>query len=169
MFDDRIEVMSPGRLLPPITVEAMQRGTVESRLRNPAIVEVFDRLGSYIEKLGSGIRRMIDSMKGHGLKPPQFELKGDLLKVTLKGPGEHFMELARKAEETESIPGLSERQREAIRYLQEAQEITTKEYGKLTRVSDRTALRDLRDLVDRGLLQEFGKRRGKYYALLKKE
>jgi ATP-dependent DNA helicase RecG len=169
MFDDRIEVMSPGRLLPPITVEAMHKGEVESRLRNPAIVEVFDRLGGYIEKLGTGVRRMIDAMKGHGMELPQFELKGDLLKVTLRGPGEHFMELVKKVEEIESTPGLSERQRQAIRYLQETQRMTTKEYSKLTGVSNRTALRDLRDLVDRGILQEFGKRRGKYYALLKED
>ena len=79
------------------------------------------------------------------------------------------MELAKKSRRDRIIPGLSERQRQAIRYLQETQKITTKEYSKLTRVSDRTALRDLRDLVDRGILQEFGKRRGKYHALLKKE
>jgi len=32
-------------------------------LRNPIIVEVFDGLGGYIEKLGTGIRRMIEAMK----------------------------------------------------------------------------------------------------------
>ena len=169
MFDDRIEVMSPGRLLPPITVAAMQKGDVESRLRNPAIVEVFDKLGGYIEKLGSGIRRMIDAMKDHGIEPPQFELKGDLLKVTLRGPGERFMELAKRAEEIESIPDLSERQRQAIRHLHEAGKITTREYSKLAGVSSRTALRDLKDLVNRDILQEFGKRRGKYYTLVDKE
>ena len=79
MFDDRIEIMSPGQLLPDITVEAMQKGAVESRLRNPVIVEVFDRVGGYIEKLGTGIRRMIDAMKQHGLASPKFELKGNVV------------------------------------------------------------------------------------------
>jgi predicted HTH transcriptional regulator len=45
----------------------MQKEKVESRLRNPIIVEVFDGLGGYIEKPGTGIRRMIKAMKKHGL------------------------------------------------------------------------------------------------------
>jgi len=79
MFDDRIEIISPGKLLPPITLETLQNGNAVSRLRNTAIVEVFDRLGGYIEKIGTGVRRMIDGMKEHGLKPPQFELDYDVL------------------------------------------------------------------------------------------
>ena len=141
--------MSPGRLLPPITVEAMHKGEVESRLRNPAIVEVFDRFGGYIEKLGTGVRRMIDAMKEHGLELPQFELKGDLLKVTLWGSGERFMELAENA-----VQGLSKRQSEAIKYLQAHQSLTRKEYCELTGISPRTAHRDLAGLVERGLLIE---------------
>ena len=166
MFDDRIEVLSPGRLLPPITIKAMQNGEVESRLRNPIIVEVFDRLGGYIEKLGTGIRRMIDAMKEHNLEPPHFELRGDLLKVTLPGPGEKFMELVQKA--AESVNELNERQLEALQYLQKHQALTRKEYCELTGVSPRTAHRDLTDLVERGLLKSLGKGRGSRYTLAKK-
>ena len=166
MFDDRIEVMSPGRLLPPITVRAMQKGEVESRLRNTAIVEVFDRLGGYIEKLGSGIRRMIDAMKEHGLEPPLFELKGDLLKVTLRGPGERFMELAEKAARSRYIQGLNERQLKAMEYLQTRQRLTRKGYCELTGISSRTAYRDLTDLVERGLLRSVGKGRSTHYILI---
>lgn len=165
MFDDRIEVMSPGRLLPPITVEAMQNGEVESRLRNPAIVEVFDRLGGYIEKLGSGIRRMIDAMKEHGLEPPQFELRGDLLKVALRGPGERFMELAQK-----SIPEwmreLSERQIEAIHYIQEKGRITNREYRELCGIGWDTAHRDLLELMQKGIIKREGKGRGTHYRMI---
>lgn len=160
MFDDRIEVLSPGRLLPPITIEAMQKGEVESRLRNPVIVEVFDRLGGYIEKLGTGIRRMIDAMKEHGLLAPQFELKGDTLKVTLQGPGEKFM-----VEETvpEWAKGLNERQIKAIKYVQKHGIITNKEYRKLNDVSHKTAHQDLIDLCQRSILKVEGKGRATKY------
>jgi ATP-dependent DNA helicase RecG len=168
MFDDRIEVMSPGRLLPPITVKAMQKGEVESRLRNSAIVEVFDRLGGYIEKLGSGIRRMINAMREHGLEPPLFELNGDLLKVTLRGPGERFMELAEEAARSRHIQGLNDRQLKAIEYVRIHQKLTRKGYCQLTGISARTAHRDLTDLVERGLLRNIGKGRGTHYILAKK-
>ncbi|MBI3336419.1 putative DNA binding domain-containing protein [Candidatus Peregrinibacteria bacterium] len=161
MFDDRIEVMSPGRLLPPITIEAMQKGEVESRLRNPVIVEVLDRLGGYIEKLGTGIRRMIDAMKEHDLEPPRFELQGDLLKVILRGPFERFM-----AQETmpEWAKGLNERQTKAIDYAQAHGKIANKEYRTLNHVSHKTAHQDLTDLCKRGILKVEGKGKATQYV-----
>jgi len=169
MFDDRIEVINPGRLLPSVTIELMQKGEAKSKLRNPVIVEVFDNLGGYIEKMGTGIRRMIDAMKEHGLEPPEFKLDSDVLKVTLRGPGERFMEITEEIIPEDKLKGLNERQIRAISYFRDAPKITTKEYGELTKVADRTALRDLKDLVDRGILQEFGKRRSKYYTLMRKD
>ncbi len=127
---------------------------------------MFDRLGGYIEKLGSGIRRMIDAMKEHGLEPPLFELKGDLLKVTLRGPGERFMELAEKAARSRYIQGLNERQLKAMEYLQTRQRLTRKGYCELTGISSRTAHRDLTDLVERGILRSVGKGRGAHYILI---
>ena len=80
-----------------------------------------------------------------------------------------FMESAKKAEEIESIPGLNERQKQAIRYLREAQRISPKEYIELTGASESTAFRDLRDLVDRGILWGFGKTRDRHYRLVDRE
>jgi ATP-dependent DNA helicase RecG len=51
-YDDRIEVESPGILLPGMTVEEMKRGV--SQIRNPVIARVFREL-NLIEQWGSGI------------------------------------------------------------------------------------------------------------------
>jgi len=168
MFDDRIEVISPGRLLPSVTIEVMQKGEAESKLRNPVIVEVFDKLGGYIEKMGTGIRRMIDRMREHGLESPQFKFDGGVLKVTLWGPGERFMELTEEAQKAKFAQILNVRQLKAIEYLQAHQTLTRKEYCELTNISPRTAHRDLIDLVERGLLSGTGKGRGSKYVLTKK-
>ena len=166
LLDDRIEVMSPGRLLPGITAEAMNQGHVESKLRNPIIVEVFDRLGGYIEKLGTGIRRMIHAMEGHGLGRPEFDLTGDVLKVTLPGPGEQFMVLVAQAAQTERTSGLNERQRQALEYLQTHATLSRRQYCDLTGISVRTAQRDLNGLVQLGLLRIVGKGRSIRYGLV---
>ena len=93
MFDDRIEVYSPGTLPPGVSLEKMQRLEPQSVLRNPIIVGVFRDLGSrYIERLGTGIRRMALVMEGHGLSRPRFEEMGSEFRVTLMGPGERFMQ-----------------------------------------------------------------------------
>lgn len=53
----------------------------------------------YIERLGTGIRRMAVAMQDHhGLHRPRFEEVGSEFRVTLIGPGERFME------ETKELP-----------------------------------------------------------------
>jgi len=121
-------------------------------------------LGSrYIERLGTGIRRMALAMEGHGLPRPRFEEVGSEFRVTLMGPGERFMA------EPEELPawakGLNERQVEAVLYAGEHERITAGQYQALVGVSDVTAYRDLKDLCDKGLLIRHGKGRGTYYIL----
>jgi ATP-dependent DNA helicase RecG len=161
VFDDRIEVHSPGTLLSEITLEEIRQLKSRSVLRNRTIVEVFCDLGGFIEKLGTGIRRMTAAMEQHGLPWPQFEeLSGEFV-VTLIGPGEKFMQEAPPA----WMQGLNERQIKAMEYIARQGRVTNKEYRELFAVSDTTALDDLTDLVARGLLVTIGSRRGRFYRL----
>jgi len=164
MFDDRIEVYSPGPLPPGVSLEKMRRLEPQSVLRNPIIVGVFRDLGSrYIERLGTGIRRMALAMEEHGLPRPQFEEVGSEFWVRLMGPGERFMEevTARPA----WAEGLNERQVEAVLYAGEHGRITNREYQALFEVSYDTAHRDLRQLLEKGLIERRGRGRGTYYVL----
>ena len=164
IFDDRIEVHSPGGLLPDITIEQIRQLKSRSVLRNRIIVEVFRDLGGFIEKLGTGIRRMTAAMEQRGLTKPQFEeLSGEFV-LTLFGPGEMFMQ-----EVQEEIPdwmkGLNERQIKVMGIIAKQEKITNKEYREQFAVSDSTALNDLNDLVKNGLLITIGSRRGRFYKL----
>ncbi|MCK4488183.1 MAG: putative DNA binding domain-containing protein [Desulfobacterales bacterium] len=164
MFDDRIEVYSPGTLPPGVSLEKMRRLEPQSVLRNPVIVGVFRDLGSrYIERLGTGIRRMALTMEGHGLSRPRFEEVGSEFRVTLMGPGERFM--AETAKFPAWTKGLNERQVEAVLYVGEHRWISRREYAELLVVSSRTAARDLSDLVERGILVLRGAGRGAHYVL----
>ncbi|MDD5030869.1 MAG: ATP-binding protein [Rhodoferax sp.] len=60
-FDDRIEVESPGILLPGMTIEDMRQGV--SKIRNHVIARVFREL-NLIEQWGSAAHR------SGGLHPP---------------------------------------------------------------------------------------------------
>ena len=60
---------------------------------------------------------------------------------------------------------LSERQKKAISYIKRNGKITNKEYRELFEVTDRTALRDLKQLVEVGLLQKQGHRRNSHYII----
>lgn len=66
-FDDRIEIESPGMLLPGMTVEDMKSGV--SRIRNPVIARVFREL-HLIEQWGSGVRRIFAEAAEQSLPEP---------------------------------------------------------------------------------------------------
>jgi ATP-dependent DNA helicase RecG len=67
MYDDQIEVYSPGGLPAGLSEEEYQNGFV-SNLRNPIIANVFFRLG-IIEKFGTGIMRIKESYRGINHQP----------------------------------------------------------------------------------------------------
>lgn len=79
-FDDRIEIESPGILLPGMTVEDMRQGV--SKIRNHVITRVFREL-NLIEQWGSGVRRIFREADELGLPEPQFVEVGMRLRVVV--------------------------------------------------------------------------------------
>ena len=75
LFDDRLEVTSPGMLLNNVTISKMLEGY--SKPRNPAIARAFAYM-KIIEKWGTGIPRLFESCKEYGLpKPELIDFDGD--------------------------------------------------------------------------------------------
>src|SRR6266700_6719713 len=75
-YPDRVEIHSPGLLLPGITVEQMERGEVQSKLRNPVLAGLLRDIPGYMGRIGSGIRFMLDETKRLGLPAPLFRQAG---------------------------------------------------------------------------------------------
>ncbi|MCI7098436.1 MAG: putative DNA binding domain-containing protein [Lachnospiraceae bacterium] len=80
MFDDRIEVVSPGGLPSGITEDEYLSGKI-SVLRNRNLANVFYRLG-FVEIFGTGIIR-IKQLYEEGLKKPDFEVSENTIKIVL--------------------------------------------------------------------------------------
>ena len=75
LYDDRLEVTSPGMLLNGVTIEKIREGY--SKARNRAIANAFSYM-KIIEEWGSGIPRMIEEFKEYGLREPELiDLDGD--------------------------------------------------------------------------------------------
>lgn len=72
VFDDRVEINSPGGPPSPLTLDLLG---VENRshLRNPQIARIFF-LSGYIEGVGAGIQRMQRLLIEAGLHTPEFRL-----------------------------------------------------------------------------------------------
>lgn len=80
MFDDRIEIISPGGLPSGITEEEYLSGKL-SVLRNRNLANVFYRLG-FVEIFGTGITR-IKQLYAEGLMKPEFEVSENAIKIVL--------------------------------------------------------------------------------------
>lgn len=96
VYDDRVEVSSPGMLYGGIDIETAKNG--KSSCRNAAIAEAFHYM-HIIEGWGTGIPRIISKCKEYELKEPRFEEFGNGFKVTI------FRKLSDSEIETSAIEG----------------------------------------------------------------
>jgi predicted HTH transcriptional regulator len=115
----------------------------------------------YIEKAGTGTTDMIADCRDAGLPEPDFEQRGPHFVVTV------WRDWLTAAVMDEL--GLNERQRKVVDYVKRHGRITNSEHQTLIGVTRKTATRDLSELVDRGVLELIGAKRGAHYVLRKKE
>lgn len=140
VYDDRVEIESPGLLAFGLTMDDIQNGV--SKLRNRVIGRVFKELG-LIEQWGSGIRRMIDTCCEQGLTAPEFEELGTHFRVTFRlrsmtGPAVDLIDSR------------------IIATIGVSNGLTTKQVAGIASLSPRSARTRLKALVAKGLIVEIG-------------
>ena len=69
IYDNRLEITSPGGLMPGVTLERMKEGY--SKIRNRALAHAFSYM-NLIEAWGSGIPKLMKAMEDYGLPEPEF-------------------------------------------------------------------------------------------------
>ncbi len=153
IFDDRLEIWSPGQLVKGITVEKL-KGKHESVPRNKPIANAFFMV-KFVEQWGTGTNKMIRECSDYGLPDPDFEETGT-----------SFIVVFRKYKLTEEIlRELNERQRKAIEYIKERNKITSKEYCLIAKVVKDTAHRDIMDLLRKKIIKKEGRGKTVFYVL----
>lgn len=155
IFDDRIEFWNPGRLPEGWTIETLKQKH-ESKPWNPLIARAFFCI-KYIEEVGTGTNKIIRWCVKWGLPEPDFEFTGTSLIVTLRK--------SKLTEEYLKKLDLNERQKKAIQFLRTHSWISNKEYRDLNTIGKVIAVRELRQMVDKGILKTVGKGRAVRYEL----
>jgi ATP-dependent DNA helicase RecG len=156
IYDDRLEVWTPGGLPQGVTPEMLRREHA-SVPRNPRIAGALFLTG-YIEQWGSGTLRAIESCRQAGIGGPEFEEEGGMFVARMR--------MARRFAEAALITlGMNARQIRAIAYVEEGGEITNAAYCEVNGVSRQTATNELRAMVDAGVLGVAGKGRARRYVL----
>lgn len=80
VYDDRLEVTSPGGLYNGLTYEEIMSG--HSKIRNKGIANIFSQMG-LVEAWGSGINRIFNVAKEYGLPKPEFMEFDNMFRVEL--------------------------------------------------------------------------------------
>ncbi len=80
IYDDRLEVTSPGGLYNGMTYEEVMNG--HSKIRNKGIANIFSQMG-LVEAWGSGIKRILNAAEEYGLPKPRFQEFDNMFRVEL--------------------------------------------------------------------------------------
>ncbi|MDP2974171.1 MAG: hypothetical protein Q8N60_03910, partial [Candidatus Diapherotrites archaeon] len=80
------------------------------------------------------------------------------------GPGDKILELVRPSNETDLRElGLNERQIRALNHFQKSKQFSSIDYQKVLGAIERTAERDLKELIEKGLVSKKGVGKGTQY------
>jgi len=158
MFDSKVEIISPGEVLRPLTIEELEGNEYTPVTRNNVLAKVFGDLGM-MDKRGTGFLRIREALEKWELPKPEIEEKLGRFIIRFRNP------YVRKIPDIDALD-LNERQKEALKYIEEHRSISNEEYRNLFNIVDRTALRDLDELIKKNLIKRIRKRRGARYVFV---
>lgn len=177
IFDDRMEIQSPGSLPNIVTPENM-RYTRYSR--NPSIAKVFMAF-DWVRELNEGVDKIYEEMEKAGLPDPEYQIRDDGYYVKLilrnnleeriprlrngvahgismngKDAGQFLQHGIQVPLDLETLASLSQNEIAAMRLAAEKGRVTTKELAANRDITARTASAVLKALSNRGLLTWHG-------------
>ena len=160
MFANRLEVQSPGGLFGNVNVDNLED---EHSTRNSRLMRMMEDL-HLVENRGSGVKAILQALREANLEPPRFNDRRSSFQVIF-----HNHTLL----DTEAINwlnqyahfDLNDRQRLALVYLRQQEQISNADYRRLNHVDGMQAGQELRAMVQQGLIEPHGVSRWTYYTL----
>ena len=177
IYDDRLEITSPGKLPMGQTIERMKEGY--SKIRNEALAYAFSYM-NLIEHWGSGIPRIIGKVKAAGLREPEF-IGGDVdLRINIYRNQSAANSTTNNAngdvngtgmpDSADKVPNSADKmpdntqERRIFKYVLEHGSITTAQAAEVLKVKDRRARTILMDMVEKAYLRKEGAARSTIYV-----
>jgi ATP-dependent DNA helicase RecG len=158
IFDDYLWMYNPGKLPKPLKIEDLKKPH-SSHPRNQLIASTFHRAG-LIEEWGSGIQRMINALDDENLPEPEFEEQGSGFVTKIFGH-----DMAGDKPDSDILKSLNDRQHTAIDLAKNGEIQASDMQEEFPDVSRKTITRDLKELVNKGLLKQEGTKKSTRYIL----
>lgn len=159
LFDDRLEVTSPGMLDSEITIEKMKTGL--SKIRNKGIAAAFSYM-NVVEAWGSGIPKMFREAKEYGLREPALIDMGSDFRINLYRKAANVDAngvINPKDSSNNATNSLTEDEKKVIEAIRTKSDATQKEMQAMTGITLGTIKRILPRLQAKGLIERIGNRR----------
>lgn len=165
IFDDRMEIYSPGGMPDGTLIQERNIKGVPSIRRNPVLADIFARLG-YMERSGSGLSKIREAYEFSANysqdKAPVFYSDRSQFLVTL--PNLNYEQLqengtpsdkvADVADRVADIADISERQKQILSLMEIGIEYSSNDIADMIGLKGAMTRRLLNDLVDKGLLNK---------------
>lgn len=165
IYEDRIEFVSIGGLLPGLELDDLMMGV--SVCRNPHLANVFYRL-QLIEAYGTGMKKIMGAYADIPVQP-KIATTNNAFKIILPNVNA-TPKTVKSPEEIKNAAAsvLDSNEEKILQFLMEHPMITRKEAQALLEVSQSTAGRILKAMVDSGRIKQLGGSRTTRYELSKK-
>ncbi|MCJ1750068.1 putative DNA binding domain-containing protein [Mammaliicoccus sciuri] len=153
MFDDRLEILSPGKLPSMVNLENLKYTRFS---RNPRIARLMADFG-YVKELNEGVKRIYDEMNDYFLKEPEYSEPANK-SVKLKLENNIGTRRTRKNDKIsnhiteEVMDNLTEDQIKIIQFLYPSNKINIKKANSVLGKKDAYSRKILTGLVSQGLL-----------------
>lgn len=163
MFDDRLEITSPGGMMDGTRVQDQDLRNVISKRRNPVIADIFNRLG-YMERQGSGFGKILDgyeeSRNFKDKKEPVFYSNDSVFKVTMPNlnyPYPDYLNVSESMDipqrQKEDSLNLTEREKETLQKMEFGVEYSAKEVRTFLGLKPTRTREILNSLIDKGFVR----------------
>ena len=160
VFNDRIEIESPGRLYSGIQVQDLTDSTHVHSSRNPKLADIFLKAG-YIREIGRGILKVRRIMDKSYLNPPEFSETEVGFKVTMQNSPVFDVGDKDWEEKIKKLDLNLNQKRILIVYRESS--FSNSDYQQINHCDRDTAYRDILEIVEKGYLKREGKGRGLHY------
>ena len=176
VYDDRLEVTSPGGLYNGLTYEEVMNG--HSKIRNKAIANIFSQMG-LVEAWGSGIKRIFNVAKEYDLPEPKFQEFDNMFRVELfrnnfmteseKEVGESSEKVRRRVGEgSDIIRGyeLSDTQKKIVNLLLYDRQLSAAKIAEQLGMGSRSIEKNIKKLKELGILIRHGSPKNGYWEVI---
>jgi predicted HTH transcriptional regulator len=156
MFDDRLEIYSPGGMMDGTMVQNLDVLNVPSRRRNPVIADIFNRL-RYMDRRGSGFKKIVEDYQmyanvSNGAKPV---FKSELSSFFITLPNLQYV-----------VKDVVKEQADILSIMAENPTVTAAELASMLGLTSRHIQRLIKDLVEKEIIRrEGGRKLGKWIIL----